>query len=112
MKASWTGPKPSIFASNTLRNQAADKQSSCMRNRFKEEAGYYTVNMAQSHGEILEALLNAQKSHEPSIIKLSEPVSGPLKSNPGERTSDVSAEVFENPTPASLEADLAHYKVC
>jgi hypothetical protein len=68
--------------------------------------------MAQSHGEVLETLLHAQKSHELSIIKLSEPVSGPLKPNPGERTSDVSAEVFENPTPASLEADLAHYKVC
>jgi hypothetical protein len=67
--------------------------------------------MAQSHEEVLEALLEAQNTHELSIIKLSEPVSGPLKQNPGERTSDVSAEVFENPTPASLEADLAHYKV-
>jgi hypothetical protein len=67
--------------------------------------------MAQSHGKVLEALLEAQNSNDLSIIKLSEPVSGPLKQNTEERTSDVSVEVFENPTPASLEADLAHYKV-
>ncbi len=67
--------------------------------------------MAQSHSEVLQALLDAQNSNELSIIKLSEPISGPLKPNAGERTSDVSAEVFEKPTPASLEADLAHYKV-
>ncbi|PMD54237.1 uncharacterized protein K444DRAFT_655787 [Hyaloscypha bicolor E] len=66
--------------------------------------------MAQSHSEVLDALLDTQASHELSIIKLSEPISGPLKQNGAERTSDVSAEVFENPTPASLEADLAHYK--
>ena len=70
-----------------------------------------TVNMAQSHDKVLEALLEAQNSNDLSIIKLSEPVSGPLKQNTEERTSDVSVEVFENPTPASLEADLAHYKV-
>jgi hypothetical protein len=68
--------------------------------------------MAQSHGDVLDTLLGAQASHELSIIKLSEPISGPLKQNDAERTSDVSAEVFENPTPASLEADLAHYKAC
>lgn len=67
--------------------------------------------MAQSHEEVLEALLEAQTSHDISIIKLSEPLSGHLKPNLGERTSDVSAEVFDNPTPASLEADLSHYKV-
>lgn len=67
--------------------------------------------MANSHGEVLEALLDAQKSHELSIIKHSEPISGALKQHGAERTSDLSAEVFENPTPASLEADLAHYKV-
>jgi hypothetical protein len=67
--------------------------------------------MANSHGEVLETLLDIQNSHELSIIKLSEPISGALKQHGAERTSDVSAEVFENPTPASLEADLAHYKV-
>ncbi|KAH7317654.1 hypothetical protein BKA65DRAFT_599662 [Rhexocercosporidium sp. MPI-PUGE-AT-0058] len=67
--------------------------------------------MAQSHEDILETLLEVQNGHELSIIKLSEPVSGQLKQNGvKERTSDVSTDVFENPTPASLEADLAHYK--
>ncbi|PVH73355.1 hypothetical protein DL98DRAFT_659519 [Cadophora sp. DSE1049] len=66
--------------------------------------------MAQSHEEILETLLEVQNGHELSIIKLSEPVSGQLKQKAGERTSDVSTDVFDNPTPASLEADLAHYK--
>ncbi|PMD25684.1 hypothetical protein NA56DRAFT_744716 [Hyaloscypha hepaticicola] len=66
--------------------------------------------MANSHGEVLETLLDIQNSHDLSIIKLSEPISGALKQNGEKRTSDVSAEVFENPTPASLKADLAHYK--
>ncbi|CZT46577.1 uncharacterized protein RSE6_07024 [Rhynchosporium secalis] len=66
--------------------------------------------MAQSHEDILGTLLEVQNGHELSIIKLSEPVSGQLKQNAKERTSDVSADVFEAPTPASLEADLAHYK--
>ncbi|KAG4419234.1 hypothetical protein IFR04_007646 [Cadophora malorum] len=66
--------------------------------------------MAQSHEDILETLLEVQSGHELSIIKLSEPVSGQLKQKAGERTSDVSADVFDSPTPASLEADLAHYK--
>lgn len=69
------------------------------------------TNMAQSHEKILQALLKAQNSQELSIIKLSEPVSGHLKSNSKERTSDVSTDVFDNPTPASLEEDLSHYKV-
>jgi hypothetical protein len=68
--------------------------------------------MARSHKDVLEELLKSQSSNELSILKLSEPVSGSLKQNQGERTSDVSADAFENPTPASLEADLAHYKVC
>lgn len=68
--------------------------------------------MTQSHQDILETLLEVQNDHELSIIKLSEPVSGQLKQNGGkERTSDVSTDVFDNPTPASLEADLTHYKV-
>jgi hypothetical protein len=68
--------------------------------------------MAPSHEDILESVLESQSAYELSILKLSEPISGPLKQNAGERTSDVSADVFENPSPASLEADLAHYRVC
>jgi hypothetical protein len=67
--------------------------------------------MVLSHEEVLKAVLGSQSSHEFSILKLSEPISGPLKQNTRERTSDVSADVFENPSPASLEADLEHYKV-
>jgi hypothetical protein len=67
--------------------------------------------MAQSHEEILEALAKIEESYEFSIIKLSEPLYG-VQHATGERTSDVSADVFDNPSPASLEADLAHYKVC
>lgn len=68
--------------------------------------------MAPSHQHVLESVLGSQSSHELSILKLSEPISGPFKQNAGERRSDVSADAFENPSPASLEADLAHYQVC
>ncbi|RAL60257.1 hypothetical protein DID88_000037 [Monilinia fructigena] len=64
---------------------------------------------AQSPQTVLATLHKLQKSHELSIIKLSEPVSAPLKS--GDRTSNGSAaDSLENPSPASLEADLEHYK--
>ena len=43
-----------------------------------------------------------------SIIRLSEPVAAPQTST---RTSDASNSALDNPTPASLEADLSHYKV-
>jgi hypothetical protein len=66
--------------------------------------------MAQDYSEILERLLEVQDSHPFSIIKLSEPISAGFD-NGRTRTSDVSADSSGNPTPASLEADLAHYKV-
>ncbi len=66
--------------------------------------------MARSHEEVLDDILEAQKSQKLSIINLSEPISGPVRPNNGERTSDVSADAFDNPSPASLEADLVHYK--
>ena len=68
--------------------------------------------MPQSHQQVLELLLESQRSHEFSILKISEPISGPSKQISKERASDVSADIFENPSPASLEADLAHYKAC
>jgi hypothetical protein len=67
--------------------------------------------MARSHERVLQEILELKNGQELSIIKLSEPVGGSVQQNPGQRTSDVSAEGSENPTPASLEADLAHYKV-
>ncbi|KAI1910804.1 hypothetical protein LOZ39_003465 [Ophidiomyces ophidiicola] len=53
-----------------------------------------------------------------SIIKISEPIassSDTLNTNANQspskqRTSDVSTDAFENPTPVSLAADLTHYK--
>ncbi|KAG0650512.1 Kinetochore Sos7 [Hyphodiscus hymeniophilus] len=66
--------------------------------------------MAQSHEDVIGTLAELQKPYEFSIIKLGEPLFGPLQQTSGERTSDVSADIFDNPSPASLEADLAHYK--
>ncbi|KAL6713516.1 hypothetical protein ACLMJK_008981 [Lecanora helva] len=51
--------------------------------------------------------LRALQQEQLSIIKLSEPISASTASN---RTSDVSASALDNPSPASLEADLIHYK--
>lgn len=62
--------------------------------------------MAQQ--QVLDTILKNEKNYELSIIKLSEPLAGAIKA-PGERNSD--ASVLEIPTPASLEADLTHYKV-
>ncbi|EEH18302.1 hypothetical protein PABG_00865 [Paracoccidioides brasiliensis Pb03] len=50
-----------------------------------------------------------------SILKISEPISSTIDSaissqSPSKRRSDVSTDAFDNPTPASLEADLTHYK--
>ena len=57
--------------------------------------------------EIL-ASLAALQEQPLSIIRLSEPISKPQSST---RTSDASNSELDNPTPASLEADLSHYKV-
>ena len=51
--------------------------------------------------------LRAMQEPSLSIIRLSEPISTVPTSH---RTSDVSS-AFDNPSPASLEADLTHYKV-
>ena len=54
------------------------------------------------------ASLAALQEEPLSIIRLSEPISAPQSST---RTSDASNSALDNPTPASLEADLSHYKV-
>lgn len=48
-----------------------------------------------------------------AIIRISEPISdvGDAVSSPLKRGSDVSVSNLNDPTPASLEADLTHYKV-
>ena len=66
--------------------------------------------MASIHESISEALGKLQQQ-ELSIIHLSEPILATHAPDPVKRTSDVSADAFENPSPASLAADLSHYKV-
>lgn len=67
--------------------------------------------MASRNDEVLQEIKALQHSHELSIIKISEPISAiPLKSGE-QRQSDISADAGYNPSPASLEADLSHYKV-
>ncbi len=62
--------------------------------------------MDSNPAETLTNLTDLQ-SQPLSIIRLSEPISASQTST---RTSDVSNSSFENPSPASLEADLSHYK--
>ncbi|OAA72111.1 hypothetical protein ISF_01184 [Cordyceps fumosorosea ARSEF 2679] len=65
-----------------------------------------TVAKAQ---DVLKALTRHQAHHEISIIKLSEPITSYSAEEPRQRTSDASNSALEGPTPAGLEADLAHY---
>ncbi|MCJ1285406.1 hypothetical protein MMC26_004746 [Xylographa opegraphella] len=65
--------------------------------------------MPQSYEDILYTLSELQ-SRELSIIRLSEPISAAYAPGAPKRTSDVSSDAFENPSPASLAADLGHYK--
>lgn len=64
------------------------------------------------HNQILNTLYPLQKQ-ELTIIKLAEPVlSSTDNAAETKRGSDVSSNnAMENPTAASLAADLAHYKV-
>lgn len=66
--------------------------------------------MTEPHEQALHALSSLQQVHELYIIKISDQISAAPPPNGQQRTSDVSADAFENPSPASLEADLAHYK--
>ncbi|TQV93352.1 60s ribosomal protein l37 protein [Cordyceps javanica] len=59
--------------------------------------------------DVLRAVTRHQAQHEISIIKLSEPITSHTAPEPRQRTSDASNSCLEGPTPASLEADLAHY---
>ncbi len=63
--------------------------------------------MANDPSSTLQTLAELQEQPL-SIIRLSEPLS---VTQPLTRTSDVSTSALDNPTPASLEADLTHYKV-
>lgn len=62
--------------------------------------------------DVLESLQQSQRIHELSIVKLGALIDGMSKEETEKRSSDVSAETQPLLTPASLESDLAHYKVC
>ena len=67
--------------------------------------------MASRNDEVLQRVKAVQNSHELSILKLSEPISTISAKTGEQRQSDSSADSVDNPSPASLEADLSHYKV-
>lgn len=59
---------------------------------------------------VLQRLQDLENRHEISIIRLSEPISRTFSQDIRQRTSDASNASFDAPTPASLDADLQHYK--
>ncbi|KAK6088901.1 hypothetical protein SCUP234_00105 [Seiridium cupressi] len=71
-----------------------------------------TAATTMSPAEVLSSLRSLSASQELSILRLSEPISTvPLDINGAQtRTSDVSNSSLDAPTPASLEADLTHYR--
>ncbi|KAI9163294.1 Kinetochore protein Sos7 [Paramyrothecium foliicola] len=58
---------------------------------------------------ILDSLEELQSNCDISIIKLSEPIISSPPQDTRQRASDASISSLDGPTPASLEADLAHY---
>jgi hypothetical protein len=72
--------------------------------------GIQRVNMSESYRQILSESETLQLE-ELAIIKISEPISAALQDTRSTGTSNGSGEIVEGPSPASLEADLTHYKV-
>ena len=71
----------------------------------------------QTPEQVLQTLESLESAHHDNItiIKISEPISSALTTTENTaaaavRTSDVSNSSLDNPTPASLEADLLHYR--
>ena len=56
-------------------------------------------------------ILSDFQSKELSIIRLSAPIANSTVPGLSKRASDISSDMLENPAPASLVADLNHYKV-
>ncbi|KAK9787944.1 hypothetical protein AB5N19_08699 [Seiridium cardinale] len=71
-----------------------------------------TAATTMSPAEVLSSLRSLGASQELSILRLSEPISTvPIDVQGAQtRTSDVSNSSLDAPTPASLEADLTHYR--
>ncbi|GKT66482.1 60S ribosomal protein L37 [Colletotrichum tofieldiae] len=66
---------------------------------------------ANKAAEVLRKIDDLNENHEISIIKLSEPISSAVaQESRQQRTSDASNASQDATTPASLDADLEHYK--
>ncbi|KAI1812270.1 hypothetical protein GGS20DRAFT_38419 [Poronia punctata] len=67
---------------------------------------------AQTPEQILEELQSLGSSQEITILRLSEPISSEIAhlQEQSQRTSDISNTSLDATTPASLEADLTHYR--
>ncbi|KAH7358541.1 hypothetical protein B0T11DRAFT_284661 [Plectosphaerella cucumerina] len=59
---------------------------------------------------VLQQVQELDSQHEISIIRLSQPISKTFSEDARQRTSDAWNASLDAPTPASLEADLQHYK--
>ncbi|KAG5985254.1 hypothetical protein E4U43_006096 [Claviceps pusilla] len=59
--------------------------------------------------QALDTLKHLQSKQDISIIKLSDTIIDPAEQASRQRASDASNSLLDGPTPASLEADLAHY---
>jgi len=72
-----------------------------------------SASTQQRAAKVLRSLDDLQSNHEITIIKISEPISALTAENNHDkslRTSDVSNSSLDAPTPASLDADLDHYR--
>lgn len=102
---------PRMFACGTFKHPHIDS--------FRLEASPNAwLKMTNNTFESLAALQQLEKDQgdlkkQLAIIRISEPISDVVDANfsPSKRGSDVSLSNLNDPTPASLEADLTHYKV-
>ncbi len=67
--------------------------------------------MATTISDVTSVLQSIQRDQELAILKLRSAIASEAIDDAGKRSSDVSATSAQNATPASLEADLVHYKV-
>lgn len=68
-------------------------------------------NMAADHTEAIERLKSLQENQEIKIIELSNEIRPQPAENGDKRNSAASEMSADDATPASLQADLIHYKV-
>ena len=65
---------------------------------------------ATKAAKVLKTLEGLQADSEVSIIQLGETISSEISQDANQRISDASNTSLDDPTPASLSADLTHYK--